>query len=358
MQVHILSGRAWSKRRLRIAVVATSMATTLSGVVWVGQGADRRAAPAADRHAASQAGIALAATGRVEGASDTIEVGAGLDGVIFELRVREGDRVASGDVLAVIDRRELTSELSGARAAADAARQVRTRLLRGSRAEDRERADAEVAAAEAVVAEAELQQERSTLLFAEGVISASKRDEVRRILEVAEAQFAAARNRAELTKAPPLPEEVAQADADVRKAEERVRALEQTLEKTFVRAPIAGTVLRTFLEPGDSFSTLVPRPILSLADTSRLRVRAEVDERDVGRVFVGQRVMIRGEAWDDAEVPGVVTRLGAEMGRKTAKSTDPAEKSDRDVLEVMIDLERQDPRLVLGLRVTGRFLRQ
>jgi hypothetical protein len=45
------------------------------------------------------------------------------------------------------------------------------------------------------------------------------------------------------------------------------------------------------------------------------------------------------------------------MGRKTAKSTDPSEKSDRDVLEVWIDLVRQDPRLVLGLRVTARFVK-
>jgi multidrug resistance efflux pump len=119
---------------------------------------------------------------------------------------------------------------------------------------------------------------------------------------------------------------------------------------------MAGTVLQTLLEPGESFSTLVPRPILSLADTSRLRVRAEVDEREVGRVFVGQRVLVDGDAWEAAGVPGVVARRGAQMGRKTARSGDPAEKSDRDVLEVLVDLDRQDPRLVLGLRVTARFL--
>jgi HlyD family secretion protein len=331
-----------------------------SGVVWVAQGADPhgedRSAAAAEAIRTSNAGVVLASTGRVEGASDTIEVGAGLDGVVAELRVREGDRVNAGDVLAVIDRRELTGELQAVRAAADVARQARVRLLRGSRLEDRERADAEVSAAAAVLAEAHSQQRRSLYLFAEGVISAAQRDEARRNLDVSEAQLAAARKRAELVKAPPLPEETAGADAEVRSADERVRALEQTLEKTFVRAPIGGTVLRTLLEPGESFSTLVPRPILTLADTSRLRVRAEVDERDVHRVFVGQRVLVRGEAWDDAGVPGVVARLGAQMGRKTARTGDPAEKSDRDVLEVVLDLDRQDPRLVFGLRVTAQFL--
>ena len=358
MQVQPSRGHAWSARGRRLALIGVTLAGMSCGAVWVATGADpenARAVASAQRGSGPDRAVALASTARVEGASDTIEVGAGLDGVVAELRVREGDRVAAGDVLAVIDRRELAGELRAAHAAAEAARQSRVRILRGSRAEDRDRADAEVSAAAAVHAEAASQQARSMYLFAEGVISAAQRDEARRNLDVSGAQLAAARKRADLVKAPPLPEEAARADAEVRSAEERVRALEQTVEKTFVRAPIAGTVLRTLLEPGESFSTLVPRPILTLADTSRLRVRAEVDERDVPRVFVGQRVMVRGEAWDDAGVPGVVARLGAQMGRKTARSGDPAEKSDRDVLEVVIDLDRQDPRLVFGLRVTARF---
>jgi multidrug resistance efflux pump len=340
--------------------MAVVMAAASSGIVWVAQGADPRVktpGDAAERSAgAARGAVVLAAAGRVEGASETIEVGAGLDGVIAELRVREGERVQAGDVLAIIDRRELTAELAGAKATAEAARQARRRILRGSREEDRDRADAEVAAAEAVLAEARSQQQRSLLLFTEGVISAAQRDEARRVLDVSEAQLAAARKRAELVKAPALPEEAARADAEVRSADERVRAVEQTLQKTFVRAPISGTVLRTLLEPGESFSTLVPRPILSLADTSRLRVRAEVDERDVGRVVVGQRVLVRGDGWEDAGIPGIVTSRGAEMGRRTVRSADPAEKSDRDVLEVLVDVDRQDPRLVFGLRVTVRFL--
>jgi multidrug resistance efflux pump len=243
------------------------------------------------------------------------------------------------------------------RAGAAAAREARTRILRGSRREDRERAEAEVAAVEAVMAQAESQHQRSARLFAQGILSEADRDEVRRNLEVSQAQLQAARKRAELVKAPPLPEEAAKADADVRWADERVRALQKTLEKCCVRAPISGTVLRTFLKPGESFSTLVPRPILSLADTSRLRVRAEVDERDVGRVFLGQRVIVRGDGWAGHGVPGRTARLGAEMGRKTVKTGDPAEKSDRDVLEVLVDLDGQDPLLVVGLRVTAMFLK-
>jgi HlyD family secretion protein len=300
--------------------------------------------------------VALSCAGRVEGASETVEVGAGMDGVLAELKVKEGDRVKAGDVLAVIDRPELQDELNAARAGAESARQARIRILRGSRQEDRERADAEVSAAKAVVAEAESRQRRAVQLFGQGILAESDRDEAQRNLDVSQAQWQAARKAAELVKAPPLPEEVGKADADVRAAEERVRVVQQTLEKCLVRAPTDGTVLRTILRAGESFSTLLPRPILRLADTSRLRVRAEVDERDVGRVFTGQRVVVRRDGWEGPGVPGRVGRLGAQMGRKAVKTGDPAEKSDRDVLDVLVDLDREEPRLVVGLRVTTLFL--
>ena len=118
------------------------------GVAWApGDGepqADGQQRSEPDRAAVPDENVVVACTARVEGASETIEVGAGLDGVIAELRVHDGDRVRAGDVLAVIDRRELGAELGGAKSAAEAARQTRVRILRGSRVEDRERADAEV----------------------------------------------------------------------------------------------------------------------------------------------------------------------------------------------------------------------
>lgn len=352
--------RPWPLRATRsVALVAGAAVLVLALVAWAVRdrgGASGAASASADP--GGEPGVALACTARVEGASETAEVGAGVDGVVAEVRVKEGDRVRAGDVLAVISRPELPAELSAARAAAEAARQARVRVMRGSRQEDRERAEAEVAAAEAVVAQAQAQHERSQRLFVQGILSVAERDEARRHLDVSQAQLLAARKAADLVQAPPLPEEAARAAADVRAAEDRVRVLEQMLEKTLIRAPADGTVLKTFMRPGESFSTFVPRPIMSLADTSRLRVRAEVDERDVARVFMGQRVRVRGDGWTDAGVPGRVARLGAEMGRRTVRTGDPAEKSDRDVLEAIVELDRQDPRLVVSLRVTALFLEE
>jgi HlyD family secretion protein len=146
--------------------------------------------------------VVLACPGRVEGASDVINVGAGADGVIAEIRVVEGQAVHAGDVLAVISRRDLNAELSAARAHAEAARQARARILRGSRDEERRKAEAEVSAIQAMQRQAQLRYDRYEKLFRQGVISEDQLDEAKKNLDVAEADLRATVKHKELVDAP------------------------------------------------------------------------------------------------------------------------------------------------------------
>jgi multidrug resistance efflux pump len=102
----------------------------------------------------------------------------------------------------------------------------------------------------------------------------------------------------------------------------------------------------------------MPRPVVSLADLSRLRVRAEIDERDLGRLRASQPAFVTAEAFPDRQFKGHVVSFSSLMGRKQVRTGDPAEKSDRDVLEVLIELDERDERLAVGLRTTVRFVAQ
>ena len=142
------------------------------------------------------------------------------------------------------------------------------------------------------------------------------------------------------------------------------RALLKVIEPHY---PVAGrgrrpypleAMLRVHLMPGETVSTVMPRPVISLADLSRLRVRTEVDERDLGRLRIGQSVTVFSDAFPDKQFAGRVASFGSLMGRKQVRTGDPAEKSDRDVLEVLVELDERDERLVVGLRTTVRFLAQ
>jgi HlyD family secretion protein len=181
-------------------------------------------------------------------------------------------------------------------------------------------------------------------------------EEARRDRDVAEAQFKEAHSNEELVNAGPLPEELARADADLRSAEAGINLAAEKLSKCVVRAPTNGTILRVLLRDGESFGLLAPRPLFTLVDASGRRVRAEVDENDIARVHLGQKVLVSADAYSHQTFPGVITQLANLMGRKSVVTGDPAQKADRDILEVLADLNQQVNALPIGLRVTVQFV--
>ncbi len=301
--------------------------------------------------------VTLACPGRIEAVSETVKVGAGIDGLLKAVLVREGEQVRAGQEIALIDRADLEAERQAALAAAESARQTRARLLRGSRTEERSVAASQTTAAEARLTQARQSFARTEKLFQSGDISAETREQVARDLRVAEATMAAATDQEKLVNAEPLPEELAKIEAEIKGVQERVRTLTEQLKKCSLKAPISGSVLRIHLKPGEMVSTVYPQPILSIGDTSVWRVRAEVDERDLTRIRLQQSVLVQSEAFAGTSLQGTVAELGATMGRKQVRTGDPAEKSDRDILEVLINLAPSESKfLVVGLRVTVQFL--
>lgn len=347
-------------RRLKLTILILSILAVTGLLVFAlaRNGFQKQAVASGESQKGTKAhdDIVLACPGRVEGQSEVINVGAGADGVLTAVLVQEGQQVRAGQVIALIDCREIESQIDEARALAERARQNRLRLLRGSRPEERRKAADETAVAEAHFKQAQLQHQRVAQLFKMAVVSKEELDKAGRDLAVAEATLGAAENQQALVNAPPLPEELARADSEVGLAEEQARTAKARLDKCTVKAPLGGTVLRIFLKAGESVSTVFPQPIISLADTSQIRVRAEVDERDVGRVYLGQSVIVLADAYPDKKFAGRVSHVGAIMGRKKVRTGDPAEKSDRDVLEVLVDLDDTEGYLVVGLRTSVQFL--
>lgn len=314
------------------------------------------AAPAPVSVSPSSESMALASPGRIEGRSEAVEVGAATDGVISAIHVREGQRVHKGDKIAALACNDLDTAGAVARAEADSLRQSRTRLMHGSRQEEREAAAQKTAAARAVLEQASSKLERMSKLQAAAAISLQAFEEARRDFEVAQADLKHAMRTEELVNAGPLREEIARADADIAAAEQRVRLAQDKLGKCVVTSPIDGTVLRVNLRAGESFALLAPRSIVTLADLSGRRVRAEVDERDVQNVRLSGKVMVTSDASGERRFEGKIIRVSPAMGKKSVLTGDPADKRDRDILEVVAELQNAND-LPLGLRVTVQFAR-
>jgi HlyD family secretion protein len=328
----------------------------IGGVALFGTSRNRNSVQARGTPNNATGSVVFASPGRVEGASETTQVGAAADGILKAVYVKEGQFVKRGTILGEIACDDLRPALQTAMAEADSARQARARLLRGARDEEKKIASEKTAAARATFNEAKSRMDMQQALFQKQQVSRATYDQATRDVGVADANLRAALRNEELVSAPPLQEDTARADADVLAAEGRVQTAQERIAKCSIVAPIDGTVLRVYAKRGESFSTVTPRPLFSLADTSTRHIKAEVDERDVDKLSVGQNVIIQADALEGKKLRGSVSRVSAMMGRKSISTGDPSDKSDRDILEAVIDFDDNGKPLPIGLRVTVQFL--
>jgi HlyD family secretion protein len=227
----------------------------------------------------------VVALGRIIPRGDVISVatpsGAG-DARIAELRVSVGDKVAAGDVLAVLDN---LPQLQSTAASTQAALRVREANLAQTRASNtassaEAKASLERAKATATVAQSDL--DRVTALFERGVTTRAVFDQViaratgaGRDVERALATLSRYASGSETVQA-----DIAVAEANLGAARADLARAEQDLERAYVRAPERGTVLDINVRAGERPGTA---GIIDLGDTSQMTVEAEVYQTMIGR---------------------------------------------------------------------------
>ena len=235
-------------------------------------------------------------------------------------------------------------------------RAVRLRTQNGSRPEERREAQAAVRQAEAVLAQAEREAARRDALARDGVIAREEQDRSARDLDVARARLGELRQRLALVEAGPRAEDRLSAQADVDAAEAALQDARARLAKTSVLSPIAGTVLRRRVRVGESVSPEVPgTSLFTIADVSRLRVRVDVDEHDVGSIQLGQRAYVTAAAFGERRFEGRVFRIGRVLGRKNIRTDEPRERVDTKILETLVELD-PGADLPIGLRVDATIV--
>src|SRR5262249_16720576 len=122
------------------------------------------------------------------------------------------------------------------------------------------------------------------------------------------------------------------------------------LERTRIRAPSNGTVLQINARVGETVAPSPENLLVVVGDVSSLRGRAEFEERDIGKVRVGQGAVVRSDAFPGKDFEGTVSSSARALGPSKLGQRGPRRPTDIDVLEVMIDLTGQPP-LLPGMRV-------
>jgi HlyD family secretion protein len=336
-------------RKLIWSVIAVLAVAAGALFLTVGRDGHAPSAVAASVNAPEIAEIG--AHGRIEPLSEEIRVTAEIPGRLESVPVEEGDNVRAGQIVAVLFHEEYQARLQSAEAEVKLKEAERRRVLNGARDQERREGRILLQETNAVLENARAEMLRRQSLFRTSDISRSEMERVEREYAVAQARHDSAREHAELIEAGPREEDRSQAEAAVELAKARVREAQALLAKTEIRSPISGVVLHKHLKAGESVTGLTEmQPVLTVADASRLRVRAEVDEADVARVRLGQRAWVTASAYGAQKFQARVVRVARAIGRKNIRTDDPAEHVDTKVLEVLLDLDKGVV-LAVGLRV-------
>lgn len=267
-------------------------------------------------------------------------------GRVRELRVKRGERVEAGQVLAVLDD-SLERPQRDARAAEARAADAQLDLLRaGARGEDVRAAEAQLRGAQAAEDTLRDSLERIRKLRQEGTVPPSQLDEARGQFDRARAERQAAEERLAALRAGARSQEVRAALARSSQAHAALDAAEARLARFVLRADLAGTVLDTHVEPGEVVQTGVP--VATLGDTRRPYLDVFVPQGELDGVQPGARASVRVDSLPGARFEGVVAMVG-----RTLEFTPRYIFSEKErpglVVRVRIDLDDPGEKLHAGV---------
>jgi len=294
----------------------------------------------------------VAAPGRVEPVTEDIRLGSELNGKLKQMLVEEGDHVRKGQLLAVLVNDDYRADVESYTAQVASKEADLRKTVNGARNEQRREAEASVKQAEAVLENARADMERHQKLYQKGVTAREDADHYEREYKVATAQYDAAAQHFKFVDEETREEDVSRATADLELARAQLDGARARYEKTFVRAPIDGMVLRRYHRAGESVtnSANVPDPLFAIGNRETLRVRVDVDETDVAKVRVGDRAYVTADAFGTQRFWGHVVRIGGELGRKNIRTDEPSERVDTKILETLVEMDGARE-LPVGLRV-------
>jgi HlyD family secretion protein len=295
-----------------------------------------------------------AAPGRIEPKSGQIRVGAGLLGRIAEVTIKTNDSVEEGELLIRLDDEEARARLQAAETEASSRKRERDAQTLDKAREDLRKAEDAVFNAERQLTNArfeleyELQAKRSGSGSADRVSDARRNvTSARDKLQKERGSYAVAQAKADV----PAPSRL---ESALQASRSDVAVAEALLEKTRIRAPVAGTVLQLPAKAGEMVS---PSPELALAvigDMSVVRLKAELDEHDVSKVKIGGKVIIKSGAYPGKEFSGTVTEMAPTLASPKFALRGARRPTDVEVREVTIDLEG-DVLLLPGMRADAFF---
>ncbi|GAQ00011.1 heterocyst specific ABC-transporter, membrane fusion protein DevB homolog [Leptolyngbya sp. NIES-2104] len=309
---------------------------------------------------------------------------------VERLLVKQGDRVRAGQIIAILDgydrlqaalteaqeqvkvaQSNLAVVKAGAKQGEVDAQQSEIQRLAAQRQGDVKAQSAIVARLQAELQNAEAEAKRFNLLYQQGAVSASVRDNRALTLSTAQRNLQEAQvvlERIQSTRSPELnaaqatldriaevrPVDVEAAQSQVDRAIAIVQQAKSQLDLASVRAPKGGVVLEVHTRPGE---LIAPEGIVELGDTEQMTALIEVYETEIEKVKLGQSAKLFSDSFSEP-LFGTVSEVGVKVKRQNVINSDTSANIDARVVEVRVQLNSDSMQKVAGLtnlQVTGEI---
>ncbi len=297
---------------------------------------------------------AAAAPGRVEPKGRELRIAASAPAAIKEVLVQLNYRVKTGDLMIQLDSQELKAKLGAAKAEAAVRAAERDAAEVKGTALERRKAEDTLYNAERSAFDARLELDHLFSRARLNQVSAEDVEKGRGAVTAADEKVERERVNLKRVLSKNLPA-LTREEAALSAARAEVAVVSTALERMHVRSPVDATVLELHAKLGEMASPSADSPLLVLGDTTHLQVRAEVQERDVRKIYPGQAAIVKSDAFPnrsfDARVSVMARALGAPQ---LAARQGQRKQTDVDVLEVVLDLDEGVP-LLPGMRTDVLF---
>lgn len=333
---------------------ATNVSPAEAGLATAAKPQDGSASQSRADATGQRAQWAASATGRIEPRNGEIRLAAQISGRIADVPVKSADRVKKGEVLVRLDDEDHWIRHAAAESEAHVRKRERDEDIEIKSGQERRRLeDASFDAERALFRTRMVFDEAANALRAGKSGTPQSVEEFRAMIQPAEEKALA--DRAALARhvalGAPLPTRL---EASLAAARSDQALAEQAIERTRIRAPFDGTVLSVPARAGELTAASAEAVLVTFGDLSALRVRAEVEERDATKVKIGQRVVVRADAYPDRDFEGKVTSIASALGAPRINTRGPRRPNDVEVLEVQAMLDGNPP-LLTGMRVDVFF---
>ncbi len=225
-------------------------------------------------------------TGYVEG--EALYLASPVSGSLVSIAVRRGDQASAGEPLFTVDPRQLSAQQQQAAEELSAAQAQAVDARKGQRPTELATFDAETAAAQASLRDAEATYRRVAFLAARGIYARARLDDARSTRDAAAANLKAAVQRKATATLGSREDQIRAADARVREAQAGLAAAGARLSDLSPRAPSAARVEDVFYQPGEWVAA--NQPVVSLLPNDRVTIRFFVPERQVAAYHYGRAV--------------------------------------------------------------------